>query len=102
VLSGVDPLRICTSYRSDEGAVLENFPYHQSILHSADAVTEALPGFETDIGGCRSIAELPAEARGYLEFIADAVGVPVKLIGVGPGREQVIWGDGAQPLRAVA
>ena len=35
-------------------------------------------------------------------FIAEFVGVPVKLIGVGPGREQVIWADGARPLRAVA
>jgi adenylosuccinate synthase len=102
VLSGIDPLRVCTSYRNDEGAVFEDFPYHQSILHSAAAVTEALPGFDEEIGDCRTIADLPREARDYLEFIADFVGVPVKLVGVGPGREQVIWADGAQPLRAVA
>ena len=101
VLAGIDPLRVCTSYRHDEGAVFEDFPYHQSILHSAEAVYEELPGFDEDIGDCRTIAELPAAARDYLEFIADFVGVPVKLVGVGPGREQVIWADGAQPLRAV-
>src|SRR5438874_2702313 len=49
VLAGIDPLRICTSYRNDEGAIFEEFPYHQSILHSAEAVTETLPGFEEDI-----------------------------------------------------
>ena len=44
VLSGIDPLRVCTSYRNDEGAVFEDFPYHQSILHSATAVTRSCPG----------------------------------------------------------
>jgi adenylosuccinate synthase len=93
VLAGIDPLRVCTSYRSDEGAVFEDFPYHQSILHSAEAVNESLPGFDEDIGGYRTIAELPGAARHYLDFISDFVGVPVKLIGVGPGRDQVIWDD---------
>jgi adenylosuccinate synthase len=102
VLAGVDPLRVCTSYRNDEGAVFEDFPYHQSILHNATAVTETVRGFDEEIGGCRTLSELPAAARDYLELIADSVGVPVKLVGVGPGRDQVIWADGAQSLRAVA
>ncbi len=102
VLAGIDPLRICTSYRHGEGAVFDEFPYHQSILHSAEAVTEELPGFDQDISQCRAIADLPPSARDYLDFVADFVGVPVKLIGVGPGRDQVIWADGEQPLRAVA
>jgi adenylosuccinate synthase len=102
VLAGIDPLRICTSYRNDEGAVFEDFPYHQSILHSAQAVTEALPGFAEEIGDCRNIAELPNAARDYLDFIEESVGVPIKLVGVGPGREQVIWADGVKPLRVAA
>jgi adenylosuccinate synthase len=102
VLSGIDPLRVCTTYRNDEGAVFDDFPYHQSILHGARAVTEALSGFDEEIGHCREISELPRAARDYLEFIAGFVGVPVKLVGVGPGRDQVIWADGARPLRAVA
>jgi len=102
VLAGLDPLRVCTSYRNDEGAVFEDFPYHQSILHNAAAVTEALSGFQDEIGDCRTIADLPPEARDYLDFISESVGVPIKLVGVGPGREQVIWADGVTPLRAVA
>jgi adenylosuccinate synthase len=102
VLSGIDPLRVCTCYRHGEGAVFEEFPYHQSILHSAEAVTEQLPGFADDISECRTIADLPAAAREYLDFVSEFVGVPVKLVGVGPGRDQVIWADGERPLRAVA
>ena len=62
---------------------------------------EELPGFDEDIGDCRRDADLPREARDYLEFVTDFVGVPVQLVGVGPGRDQVIWMGEAEPtLRA--
>ena len=94
VLSGIDPLRVAVRYRSKEGAILDTFPYHQSILHSAEPEYEELPGFDLDLESCRSAADLPQEARDYLGFIADFVGVPVRLVGVGPDREQVIWLEG--------
>jgi adenylosuccinate synthase len=90
VLSGIDPLRIAVRYRSSEGAIFDEFPYHQSILHSAAAEYEELPGWEEEVGGARSEGELPPEARDYLAAISDGVGVPIRVIGVGPGREQVI------------
>jgi adenylosuccinate synthase len=93
VLSGIGPLRVAVRYRSKEGAELDTFPYHQSILHSATAEYEELPGFDLDLTSCRSAADLPQEALDYLRFIADFVGVPVRLVGVGPDREQVIWLD---------
>ncbi len=93
VLSGIDPLRVAVRYRSKEGAVLDSFPYHQSILHSAEPEYESLPGFDADITGCRNEADLPREARDYLRFIADFAGVPIRLVGVGPDREQVVWID---------
>ena len=93
VLAGIDPIRVAVRYRSREGAVLKEFPYHQSVLHFAEPEYEELPGFEADLGGCRTKADLPREARDYVEFVADAGGVPVRLVGVGPGRDQVIWMD---------
>ncbi|MGN6587351.1 MAG: adenylosuccinate synthase [Solirubrobacterales bacterium] len=94
VLSGIGPLRVAVRYRSKEGAELDTFPYHQSILHSATPEYEELPGFDLDLGACRKADDLPREARDYLGFIADFVGVPIRLAGVGPDREQVIWLDG--------
>jgi adenylosuccinate synthase len=93
VLSGIGPLRAAVRYRSKEGAVLDTFPYHQSILHSAAPEYEELPGFDLELESCRGAEDLPPEARDYLGFIADFVGVPIRLIGVGPDREQSIWLD---------
>jgi adenylosuccinate synthase len=91
VLSGLGPLRVAVRYRSKEGAVLDSFPYHQSILHSATPEYEELPGFDVDIENCRDEADLPQAARDYLAYISDFVGVPIRLVGVGPDRSQVIW-----------
>jgi len=93
VLRGLGPLRVAVRYRSKEGAVLDSFPYHQSILHSATPEYEELPGFEEDIGDCRSEADLPQAARDYLAFISDFVGVPIRMVSVGPDRDQTIAVD---------
>ncbi len=90
VLSGLGPLRVAVRYRSKEGAILDSFPYHQSILHSATPEYEELPGFDEDIGACREEADLPQAARDYLGFISEFVGVPIRLVGVGPDRDQTI------------
>ena len=104
VLSGLDPLRICVRYRHPDGAVFDEFPYHQSIIHTVEPEYEEWPGFEGDIGDCRREEELPSEARDYLEALSRHTGVPIVLVGVGPGRDQVIWmGKEAEPrLRAAA
>jgi adenylosuccinate synthase len=96
VLSGLDPLRIAVRYRGTEGAVFDEFPYHQSILHTASAEYVDMPGWEDDISGARSEADLPPEARNYLAAISEGAGVPIALVGVGPGREQVIRTGSAQ------
>ena len=93
VLAGIGPIKVCTRYRHPDGAVFDEFPYHQSIIHSAEPEYEEVPGFDQEIGDCRSIGELPQAARDYLDLIADRTGVPVALIGVGPGRDQVIWSE---------
>ena len=103
VLAGIDPLRVAVRYRHPEGATFDEFPYHQTVLHHAEAEYEDLPGFEQEIGDVRSEAELPTAARDYLGFISDFVGVPVVLVGVGPDREQVIWlGHGESATLAAA
>jgi adenylosuccinate synthase len=91
VLTGMDRLLVATRYRGAEGAEFDDFPYHQTVLHHAAGDYLELPGWSEDLGECRSEPDLPTAAREYLQFLAEFVGVPVVMVGVGPSRDDVIW-----------
>ncbi|MCB9674828.1 MAG: adenylosuccinate synthase [Alphaproteobacteria bacterium] len=82
VLSGFDEVPICVRYEGIDGVPAD--------LAEAKPVYETLPGWREDIGHCRSIEELPAACRAYIQRLEALVGVPVELLSVGPGREQTI------------
>ena len=93
VLDGLDTLKVCVAYEAD-GERYEQLPYHQTELHHAEPVYVELPGWKQDLSGIRSRSELPAEAEAYLALVEEQVGVPIGMVGVGPGRDQVIrFGD---------
>jgi adenylosuccinate synthase len=98
VLSGFDRLRVCTRYRGAEGAEFEHFPYHQTVLHHATGEYRELRGWSEDLRECRSESDLPEAAREYLQFIESYVGVPITMVGVGPGREDIVWTDAADAM----
>jgi len=58
-----------------------------------------LSGWDEDISGARSLDDLPANARAYIAFIEEQLGIPVVTVGVGPGREETIWTKAADELR---
>jgi adenylosuccinate synthase len=91
VLSGLDRVYVCTSYCGGDGATFDSFPYHQTVLHHTSANLTELPGWSDDLSECRSMSDLPDAAREYVEFVSEHVEVPVALVGVGAGREQVVW-----------
>jgi adenylosuccinate synthase len=95
-LTGIDPLGVAVRYLGPEGASFDEFPYHQSIVHKATADLIELPGWHEPISGARTLADLPQQARDYLDFVADYVKVPITLVGVGPARDEVIR-TGAAP-----
>ena len=59
VLDGFDTLKVCTGYRTAEGAEVDAFPYHQTVLHHVTPIYTELPGWNQDITGLRSEDELP-------------------------------------------
>src|SRR5438445_12479711 len=95
-LTGIDALGVAVRYLGPDGVSFDEFPYHQSVVHKARAELVELPGWSEPITGARTLGDLPPEARGYLDFVADRLGVPVVLVGVGPDRDQVIT-TGAAP-----
>ena len=91
VLSGLDTISVCVRYRGPGDAEFDQYPYHQTVLHHASGEYIELPGWSEDLSECRDESELPQNARDYLQFISDFLKVPIALIGVGPGNDQVVW-----------
>ena len=85
VLSAFPSLKMANAY-SSLGQRYEDFPRQQRVLYNCSPVYEEMPGWQTDITAVRSFADLPAEARAYVERIEKAVEVPVSMISVGPER----------------
>ncbi len=98
VLSGFEELRVCTRYRGGEGAEFDYFPYHQTVLHHATGEYVRMQGWTDDLTGCRSEADLPLAAQDYLRFVSEFADVPIALIGVGPGRDEVIWTQASEGM----
>ncbi|RJP33746.1 MAG: adenylosuccinate synthase [Actinobacteria bacterium] len=95
VLTQFSTLKVCVSYRLD-GRTIEEFPQVCGDFASCEPVYEELPGWKEDISGARKLEDLPVEARDYLDFISQRAGVPIKLISVGPERQQTILLDGGE------
>jgi len=86
VLSTFAEIPVCVRYRLPDGSETEDFPAHQTDFHHCEPVFETLPGWEQHLDGL----ELPPAARTYVDFVADALGVRVTLVGTGAGREAVL------------
>ena len=89
VLDTLDVVKICVAYEHD-GVKTTAMPYHQSVLHDVTPAYVELPGWRRDLTSCREVADLPQEARQYLALLEEHVGVPVRFVGVGPGRDQYV------------
>eukprot|EP00262_Sarcandra_glabra_P016634 TRINITY_DN5484_c0_g1_i1.p1 TRINITY_DN5484_c0_g1~~TRINITY_DN5484_c0_g1_i1.p1 ORF type:complete len:500 (-),score=75.48 TRINITY_DN5484_c0_g1_i1:235-1734(-) len=91
VLSGLPEIRLGVSYRQIGGISIESFPADLQILEQVLVDYETLPGWQSDISSIRNYKDLPHAARQYVERIEELVGVPVHYIGVGPGRNALIF-----------
>lgn len=87
VLTGLKTVKICTAYRYD-GQLIDEYPANLNILKKCEPVYEELPGWTEDITGCKSLDELPANARHYVERVSQLTGIPLSTFSVGPAREQ--------------
>jgi adenylosuccinate synthase len=89
ILTDLPQVPVCIAYEID-GERTTSFPSSSSALERCRPIYETLPGWSQDITLTRSYEELPANARRYVDFVAETVGVPINLVSVGPGRDQVI------------
>ncbi|SHJ57527.1 Adenylosuccinate synthetase [Geosporobacter subterraneus DSM 17957] len=89
VLTGFDEISICTGYKMGN-KVIEHFPACLETLAKCEPIYETMAGWSEDITKCTSYEELPENARKYIDRIEELIDVPVKIISVGPGRDQTI------------
>ena len=92
VLDTIPEISIVTGYRTPEG-VMEEFPADTGLLSQVEPVMENHPGWEQPTSDVRKLEDLPANARSYLARIEEITGTPIKMIGVGTRRRQIIMVD---------
>ncbi|QLF92827.1 adenylosuccinate synthase [Pseudomonas sp. ABC1] len=90
VLDGLETVRICTGYLDAQGNTLADAPTDAESYENLQPVYEDLPGWSESTVGARSLEELPANARAYIERIAELVGAPIDIVSTGPDRNETI------------
>ncbi len=88
VLGYLDEIPVVTGYEID-GAVTETFPV-PSRLGRAKPVFTTLPGWKCDVRGITEWDKLPENAKRYVEFLEQYVGVPFAYVSTGPKRHEII------------
>jgi adenylosuccinate synthase len=86
---GLEEIPVCVAYDVN-GVRHDEMPLTQSDFHHAVPIYETLPGWKQDITGARTFDELPENARRFVEFVEDRIRAPISVVGVGPGRDEVI------------
>ncbi|MGM9986853.1 MAG: adenylosuccinate synthase [Bacillaceae bacterium] len=87
VLTGIETLKICVAYKY-QGEIIKEFPASLKVLSQCEPVFEELPGWTEDITGAKTLEDLPANARHYVERVSQLTGIPVAIFSVGPDRDQ--------------
>lgn len=85
VLSGIEPVKICNSYNSNEGLTSE-FPYAYNDSYSP--IFEEVPGWKLD--GIPEYDGLPQNLHSFIGSIEQSVNVPITLISLGPDRKETV------------
>jgi adenylosuccinate synthase len=97
VYDELDEVRLCVAYETDD-RTLDYFPASIPLLEQAQPVTRKFPGWKESLADGKDYGSLPENARRYIEFIENYVGVPVSIVSTGYQREQTIvrrsvWSD---------
>lgn len=87
VLSGLETVKICTGYKY-RGDIITHYPASLKMLAECEAVYEELPGWSEDITGAKTLEDLPANTRKYVERVSELTGIPISIFSVGRNREQ--------------
>ncbi|MFT4538836.1 MAG: adenylosuccinate synthase [Planctomycetota bacterium] len=89
ILSGFDEVHVAVAYHAG-GERYDAYPAHLPGVEGIEVELSTRPGWKEDISGIRKYEDLPQTARDYVEWVEETVGFPIRMLSVGPEREQVI------------
>ncbi len=89
ILDSFDEIKMCTAYKID-GQIINEIPASLKVLAQVEPVYETFAGWKTDISTVRRYEDLPANARRYLERMAEVTGIALGIVSVGANRDQTI------------
>ncbi|MDZ7689843.1 MAG: adenylosuccinate synthetase [Balneolaceae bacterium] len=89
ILNNFEQIKVCTEYMV-EGEKISEFSADLYDIEQAEPVYNTFSGWQSDITECNTIEELPAEAREYLRFIQEYLGVEMRILSRGPKRSETI------------
>ena len=89
VLDALDEIKVCVGYELN-GKKCESLPSVSHDLRRVTPIYETLPGWKTSTQGTTQLSDLPREAREYVSFLSNQMGVQIGLISTGPERSQTI------------
>lgn len=91
VFDTFDELKVCVAYKDTRnGKIYKDYPTNINMHKYLEPVYETYKGWKEDISKAKSMDELPENAKAYLNKLEELVGIPIKIVSVGPDREQTI------------
>lgn len=87
VLDSFDNIKACVAYQKD-GQEIDYFPFN--IEEGIEPVYKEIPGWKTDMTKFTSEDQFPQEFKDYIEFLEAELETPIKIISIGPDRDQTI------------
>ncbi len=89
VLDNMPVIKVCTAYEID-GKIVEQFPADIESLDNIKPVYKEFKGWMTDLTKIKKIEDFPSQAKEYIDFIRNFLGIPYCVVSVGPDRSQTI------------
>ncbi len=91
VFDTFDELKVCVAYKDTrDDKIYKDYPTNIYMHKYLEPVYETYKGWKTDISKAKTMDELPTNAKAYLKKLEELVGIPIKIVSVGPDREQTI------------
>ncbi len=89
VLNEFDQIEVCDQYRLEDGTITQELPFDIA-KSTIESVTKSFEGWKTNINDAESFDVLPELTTQYLNYLEEALEVPITMVSTGPEREKLI------------